>query len=51
MQISQNNCLTCLPPYSEHFSGKYKMSQHYDFWQINKIKRFVTKTLIVLTRA
>lgn len=50
MQISQNNCLTYLTPCSEHFSVKYKMSQGYDFWQINKTKGFVTKALIVLTR-
>lgn len=51
MQISQNDCLTSLPPCSEHFSVKYKMSQGCDFWQINKTKGFVTKALIVLTRA
>lgn len=51
MQISQNNCLTYLASCSEHFSVKYKMSQGYDFWQINKTKGFVTKALIVLTRA
>lgn len=50
MQISQNDCLTYLPSCSEHFSVKYKISQSMISGKSIKMKRFVTKALIILTR-